>query len=161
MLESIIQNEAVNGHLPQDPTAQFIAIGTDRHDDPWTSTRHEIGLIARLTVPRKDRPSIRDQQKFSPAFSTVSATENPNLSSPFQKPLSHPHGHGSFARSANRKISHADDRARQSTRRQPPMVIQPRARTRRELVRGRDERLPSVSHWFKILPASPLRERNG
>ena len=150
MLESVVQNETVNGYLAQYPTTQFISISANGHDDARTSRRHEIGFVARLMGSGKDRRSIGDQQKSPRALSTVSPAENARLFPLLQQFFRYPHRYGRFARSANREVPDTDHRTRQPPLRQPSSFIQPRPHTRGEPIRAGKQRFPSIHHGVMI-----------
>ncbi len=150
MLEPVIQDETVNGHLAQYPTTQFISISANGHDDSRTSHGHQIGFVTSLPRSGKNRRSIGDQQKFPRALSTVSPAENARLFPLLQQFFRHPHRDGRFARSAHREVPDTDYRTRQPPWRQPSLFIQPRPHTRSEPIRAGKQRFPSIHHRFVI-----------
>src|SRR5438093_5322141 len=87
MLESIVQQETINGKPFQNPLAESASIRPDGHDRAGTPPCDQVRLVACLGWSSQNGPAVRNQHERRSALSAIAMAEDANAQTPSEQPF--------------------------------------------------------------------------
>src|SRR5881296_2518894 len=123
MLESIVQQETINGKPFQNPLAESASIRPDGHDRAGTPPCDQVRLIACLGWSSQNGSAVRNQHKRCSALSAIATAENANAQAPSELPFHDQDHNGRLPGPTDREVAHTHDTTGKAPLRQPAALV--------------------------------------